>query len=86
MSRTWPVQDAKSRFSELLDTTLMEGPQVVTRRGVETAVLVPIDHWRRLEQMARPDLKDLLLAPGARTYDLVPPRSLRNRRTPLIME
>ena len=39
---TWPVQDAKARFSELLDKTLKKGPQVVTRRGVEVAVLVPI--------------------------------------------
>ena len=30
----WPVPDAKARFSKLLDTTLKEGPQVVTRRGV----------------------------------------------------
>ena len=27
MSKKWPVQDAKSRFSELLDTTVAEGPQ-----------------------------------------------------------
>ena len=58
----WPVQDAKARFSELLDTCLKDGPQVVTRRGAETAVLVPIDDWRRLQQAARPTLKELLLA------------------------
>lgn len=39
----WPVQDAKARFSELLDTAQREGPQVVTRRGREAAVLVPIE-------------------------------------------
>ena len=49
MSRKWPVQDAKARFSELLDTAIAEGPQIVTRRGAETAVLVPIEHWRKLE-------------------------------------
>ena len=38
----WPVQDAKARFSELLETCLREGPQVVTKRGSETAVLVPL--------------------------------------------
>ena len=52
----WPVQDAKARFSELLDTCLKDGPQVVARRGVETAVLVPIEDWRRLQQAARPTL------------------------------
>jgi prevent-host-death family protein len=86
MSRKWPVQDAKSRFSELLDTTLSEGPQIVTKRGVETAVLVPIEQWRRLERMTRLDLKQLLLAPEARTEDLVPPRGRHRRRSPLVME
>ena len=37
MSKKWPVQDAKMRFSELLDTALAEGPQIVTKRGVETS-------------------------------------------------
>ena len=39
----WPVQDAKARFSEFLDASLRDGPQVVTGRGVEAAVLVPIE-------------------------------------------
>lgn len=80
MSRTWQVQDAKARFSELLETSLAEGPQVVTKRGVEAAVLVPIDQWRRLEKMARPDLKELLLAPEARTDTLTPPRKRHRHR------
>jgi prevent-host-death family protein len=62
---TWPVQEAKARFSELLERTATEGPQIVTKRGVEAAVLVPIDEWRRLQQRARPTLKDLLLAGAA---------------------
>ena len=86
MSRKWPVQDAKSRFRELLDTTLAEGPQIVTKRGVETAVLVPIEQWRNLERMTRPDLKELLLAPEARTEDLVPPRGLHRRRSPIVVK
>ena len=81
MTRTWQVQDAKARFSELLDTSLAEGPQVVTKRGVEAAVLVPIEQWRRLEKMARPDLKELLLAPEARTEALTPPRKKHRHRT-----
>ncbi len=35
---SWQVQDAKARFSEFLDATIKKGPQVVTRRGVKTAV------------------------------------------------
>ena len=86
MSRKWPVQDAKSKFSEFLDTALAEGPQIVTKRGVETAVLLPIEQWRKLEQMTKPDLKELLLTPDARTEDLTPPRGQHRHRTPLVME
>ncbi|WP_419942093.1 type II toxin-antitoxin system Phd/YefM family antitoxin [Candidatus Palauibacter sp.] len=83
MNNTWQVQEAKARFSALLETALRQGPQVVTKRGVETAVLVPIDHWRRLEKMAKPSLKELLLAPEARTDSLVPPRrEIRQREAP----
>ncbi|HLJ71856.1 MAG TPA: type II toxin-antitoxin system prevent-host-death family antitoxin, partial [Roseiarcus sp.] len=39
--RSWPVQDAKARFSEMLETCMREGPQLVTKRGAEAAVLVP---------------------------------------------
>ena len=86
MGKKWPVQDAKSKFSELLETTLSEGPQIVTKRGVETAVLLPIEQWRRLERMTRPDLKQLLLASEARTEELTPPRGQHRHRTPLTME
>jgi antitoxin Phd len=74
----WQVQDAKARFSELLDAALSKGPQIVTRRGVETAILVPIEEWRRVQQTSRPTLKDVLLGPGPRFERLVP----RNRRYP----
>jgi prevent-host-death family protein len=80
---SWPVQDAKSRFSEFLDATLEKGPQIVTRRGVEAAVLVPIEEWRRLQQVARPSIKDLLLAPEPRFDDLLPERRKWRRRKPV---
>lgn len=83
MNNTWPVQDAKARFSELLETSLTEGPQVVTKRGVETAVLVSIEQWRHLERMTRPGLKELLLTPEARTEELTPLRPEFRRRLPV---
>lgn len=80
--KIWPVQDAKARFSELLDTSLREGPQVVSRRGAEVAVLVPIDDWKRLQQGARPTLKELLLAETPRGDIPIPQRGSRRRRPP----
>lgn len=79
--KIWPVQDAKARFSELLETCLREGPQVVTKRGAETAVLVPMEDWRRLQQSARPTLKELLLTDFARGEWPVPPRGRRRWRS-----
>lgn len=79
----WQVQDAKARFSEFLDATIKKGPQVVTRRGIETAVLVPIEEWNRLQRAARPGLKALLLSPEARFENLLAEtRHLRRRPVP----
>jgi antitoxin Phd len=80
-TKSWPVQDAKARFSELLETCVREGPQIVTRRGEETAVLVPIQEWKRLCRDARPSLKTLLLTDFARAELTVPPRGLHRRRS-----
>jgi antitoxin Phd len=77
---SWQVQDAKARFSEFLNATIKKGPQIVTRRGIETAVLVPIEEWNRLQRAARPGLKALLLASEARFENLIPEsRKLRRR-------
>ncbi len=83
MSNTWKVQDAKARFSELLDASITRGPQIVTRRGVEEAVLVPMQQWKRMETNARPRLKDLLLADTPRTDHLTLPRKKMLHRKPI---
>lgn len=79
--KRWPVQDAKARFSELLDRSLTEGPQIVTKRGIEAAVLVPIEEWRRLSS-PQPSLKELLLSDEGRMELPVPQRGRRRRRAP----
>jgi antitoxin Phd len=76
----WFVQHAKARFCELLDACQREGLQVVSRRGTEAAVLVPIEQWNRLQAAARPSLKQLLIAPDDRTQELVPARGGRRSR------
>ncbi|GAP37090.1 type II toxin-antitoxin system Phd/YefM family antitoxin [Piscinibacter sakaiensis] len=80
--QAWPVQDAKARFSEFLEKCLTEGPQMVTRRGAEAAVLVPAEEWRRLQAAARPTLKALLLAEEPRVDLAVPARGGARRRPP----
>ena len=78
--KTWPVQDAKARFSEFLEACITDGPQLVTKRGAEAAVLVPIAEWRRLKATARPSLKQLLLSDLGRTDSLTQPRGVARRR------
>ena len=84
--KSWPIQDAKARFSELLELTLRDGPQLVTKRGAEAAVLVPIQEWRRLQRSARPSLKDLLLAESPRMESPAPARGRLRRRKPDVMD
>ena len=80
---SWSVQDAKARFSEFLETCLAKGPQVVTKRGAETAVLVPLAEWKRLQLSARPSLKELLLRDTPRVDLELPDRKkMRMRKTP----
>jgi hypothetical protein len=54
---------------------------MVTKRGVETAVLVPTHEWRRLQSAAQPSLKALLLSNQARAELMVPKRGHAKRRT-----
>lgn len=80
---TWPVQDAKARFSEFLQACLTNGPQLVTKRGQEAAVLVPVSQWRQLQANSQPSLKQVLLDPGARADLPIPPRGQAQRRPAL---
>ena len=57
----WQIQTAKARFSELVERTLREGPQTVTRHGKPVAVMVPAEEYRRLRTGGR-SLKALLAA------------------------
>lgn len=53
---------------------------MVTRRGSEAAVLVPVQEWRRLQSAARPSLKQLLLSDQARADLTMPARGRAQRR------
>ncbi len=48
MNNTWQLQDAKSKFSELVDRVLAHGVQIITRRGKKTVVVLPFEEYERL--------------------------------------
>ena len=67
---TWQLQEAKSRFSELVDLSLNEGPQMVTRRGEEAVVILAADEYRRLSGQTPRLMECLLNAPRGEPLEL----------------
>lgn len=62
--RNWSVQDAKNRFSEVVEAA-RRAPQTVTKHGKPAVVVVGVaeyDRLRRLERARAPSFADLLLA------------------------
>ena len=45
---TWQLQDAKARFSELIRRASTEGPQAITVRGADKAVVLSAEAYRKL--------------------------------------
>jgi len=80
--QTWPIQDAKARFSEFLDSCISDGPQMVSKRGVDAAVLVPLPVWQRMQATSRMTLKELLLSEQGRSDTFaLPLRGKAKRRS-----
>ena len=46
--KLWQLQEAKNKFSEVVEQAVEKGPQVVTRRGREIVAIISIDEYRRL--------------------------------------
>ena len=60
----WPLQDAKNRFSAVVDAALAGDPQRVTRRGRPAVVVLAVDEYERLRQIEKanaPTFAELLL-------------------------
>jgi prevent-host-death family protein len=55
----WQVQEAKARFSELVQKAIDEGPQTVTRRGKPSVVVLSAEQFELMKKR-QIDLKDLL--------------------------
>jgi prevent-host-death family protein len=50
IAHAWQLQDAKSKFSELVEFAISKGPQFVTKRGVKSVVVISIDEFNRLKK------------------------------------
>jgi prevent-host-death family protein len=57
---TWQLQEAKARLSELIETAKKDGAQIITQRGVKSAVVLPFDEWESAKQPKRETLLEIL--------------------------
>lgn len=48
MTRIWQLQEAKNKFSEVIEDAVKHGPQVITQHGVETAIVLSIADYRKM--------------------------------------
>jgi len=48
MKRMWQLQEAKNKLSEVVDEAIQHGPQIITKRGVEVAVLLSCSEYRKM--------------------------------------
>lgn len=47
--RTWQLQEAKNKFSEVVTEAISDGPQIITKRGIEVAVLLSYEQFKALQ-------------------------------------
>ena len=79
---SWQLQDAKAKLSEVIATARQHGPQIITQRGVSTAVVVPFEEWEQSTQKNKSTLLEILLS-GPKGDLPVPPRSDWKMRKPV---
>jgi prevent-host-death family protein len=68
----WQVQEAKTRFSEVIEKAQKKGPQIITRHGTERAVVLSIAEYRALTAH-KPNLREYLLGgPKVDVFEIEP--------------
>lgn len=60
MSSLWKLQDAKAKFSKVVENALNLGPQHITRHGKEAVVIISAQEYKKITQSS-PSFKELLL-------------------------
>lgn len=84
MARTWQLQEAKNKFSEVVEEALKHGPQVITRRGIETAIVLSYVEYRRLA-LSQKKLSDFFRESPMAGVDLDLTRDTSSRRSDIVL-
>lgn len=75
MNPVWQLQEAKNRFSEVVDTAVKKGPQTITRHGKPTVVVLSVKEYAELNPKSQRTLLDWLGdCPGPELADLIEER------------
>ena len=69
MIEHWQLQDAKNKFSEVVEKALKNGPQIITRRGIETVVILSVEDYQKLTR-SKVDMVDFFRKSPLRGVDL----------------
>lgn len=48
MTQTWQLQEAKNKLSKVVDDALSQGPQIITRRGVEVVIVIAYEQFKKM--------------------------------------
>ncbi|WP_158823030.1 type II toxin-antitoxin system Phd/YefM family antitoxin [Granulicella sp. S156] len=79
---TWQLQEAKAKLSEVIDIAQKKGPQIITQRGVKTAVIHSFEEWEQSQQSKKPTLLEILQS-GPQGDLPIPPRGSWKMRKPV---
>ena len=71
----WQIQEAKAKFSELVQKAIDEGPQTVSRRGKDVAVVLSAEEFELMKKR-QVDFKELLAAAPLEGIDLERDKSM----------
>ena len=80
---TWQIQEAKNKLSEVVDTSISKGPQIISRRGRNTAVLMSYEDYQTLTKN-RVSVKEAIMALDISQLDTVRDKSATGRTTPVV--
>lgn len=50
MNEAWQIQDAKNKLSEVISRALKEGPQLITKHGEKTVVVISYAEYEILRK------------------------------------
>lgn len=69
MNTIWQLQDAKNKLSEVIERALKHGPQLITRRGEKTVIVISYEEYMRMKK-SQPKLSEFFRASPLTKVDL----------------